>query len=384
MTATTLAFTSPTASNPATSPASCAPDYIRKLPPYMGTRLPAPVARAAGVTHLRKMASNENPLGASPKALAAAQAALAESALYPDAFATGLRSALSECFNTPAEGLVIGNGSSELIDLAARCFLRSGDEAVYAQYSFIGYPLAVKSVGATSVVVPARAFGHDLDAMLAAITPRTRLVFIANPNNPTGTLLPERDIVHFLEQVPPEVLVILDEAYTEYLPPEHRMNAFALLPRFANLVVMRTFSKAYGLAGLRVGFAAAHADVAELLNRTRLVFNVSMPAQAAALAALDDADFLARTYRGNREGMAMLTTALRTLGLPFIESWGNFVAVDFSSASGGAAAVNSHLQAQGFFLRPLAPYGLPGHLRITIGLPEDNAALIDTLRALLR
>lgn len=375
-----MTLAEPTLLVPTVTPADAAPDYVRNLPPYVTAKPASQVRTAPGVQQLRKMASNENPLGASPKALAAAAAVLTGAASYPDPFGSELKAALHARFGVPADGLVIGNGSSELLELSARCFMRAGDEAVYSQYSFIGYPHAVKSMGGKGVVVPAVDFGHDLDAMLAAITPRTRLVFVANPNNPTGTLLQPDAIVRFLEQVPPQVLVVLDEAYTEYLPPAQRMDSFALIPRFANLVVLRTFSKAYGLAGLRVGFAAAQPQVAELMNRTRLVFNVNAPAQAAALAALTDDDFLALSYRTNRDGMALLGDACHALGLPFIPSWGNFIAIDMTSAPGGAQGVNQHLQAAGFIVRPLGPYGLANHLRVTVGLAEDNQALIEVLR----
>jgi histidinol-phosphate aminotransferase len=372
------------AASAAATPVDGAPDYVRNLPPYVTAKPASQVQMTAGVTRLRKMASNENPNGASPKALAAAAAVLTGAATYPDPFGSELKAALHARFGVPPESLVIGNGSSELLELAARCFMRAGDEAVYSQYSFIGYPHAVKSMGGRGVVVPAVDFGHDLPAMLRAITPRTRLIFVANPNNPTGTLLAPEAITHFLEQVPPHVLVVLDEAYTEYLEPAQRMDSFGLIQRFANLVVMRTFSKAYGLAGLRVGFAAAQPQVAELINRTRLVFNVNAPAQAAALAALADEDFLALSAHGNREGMKLLQDAFHTLGLPYIPSWGNFIAVDLSSVPGGLQGVNAQLLAAGFLLRPLGPYGLPNHLRITVGLPEDNAALVAALTACVK
>lgn len=360
----------------------------RQAPPNpLGDPAPASqaattVAAPASKPRVRQMASNENPLGASPKALAAAQADLPGAGNYPDAQCTALKAALSARYGVPPECLVIGNGSSELLELSARCFLQPGDEAVYSQYAFIGYPHAVKSAHATSLVVPARDFGHDLTAMRAAITPRTRLVLVANPNNPTGTLLGAQALTNFIAEIPPEITVVLDEAYAEYLPPDQRMDAFALVPRFANLVVLRTFSKAYGLAGLRVGFAAAQAPLAERMNRARLVFNVNAPAQAAAHAALADEDFLALTYRTNRDGMAVIESGLRDLGLPFIPSSGNFIAVDFSGVPGGAEGVNRHLIERGIVLRALGPYGLPNHLRITIGLPEDHVALLGYLRAL--
>ncbi|WP_240980465.1 histidinol-phosphate transaminase [Ramlibacter agri] len=343
----------------------------------------APVHRTES-PRLRHMASNENPLGIGPMAMAAARDCLAGLAAYPDPSGAPLKAALARRFGLAAEGLVIGNGSSELIDLVTRSFVVKGDEVVYSQYSFIGYPHAVKSAGGASIVVPARDYGHDLDAMLSAVTPRTRVAFVANPNNPTGTLLEEAAIVRFLEAMPARVLVVLDEAYTEYLPEAARMNAFALLKRFPNLVVMRTFSKAHGMAGLRVGFAAASAEVAQLMNRARLAYNVNAPAQAAAIAALDDAAFLQRSYEVNEAGKRRLSAALGELGIPFIPSWGNFVAADFSGITGGPEGVNAYLQSRGLLVRPLGPYGLPTHLRFTIGLPDDNEALVAALADYLK
>ncbi len=364
-------------------PADIAPDYIRSLPPYVPGKPAAELRREQPVETVTTMASNENPLGASPKALAAIGAALAGVAIYPDPNGFDLKAALGARFGLEPAQIVLGNGSSELLDLAARAFLRAGDEAVYAQYSFISYPLAVKAVGAVGLCVPAVDYGHDLAAMARAIGERTRLVFVANPNNPTGTLLGEAQIRDFLARVPRHVLVILDEAYNEYLPPQQRMDSFALVREFANLVVMRTFSKAYGLAGLRVGYAVAHPAVAELMNRTRLVFNVNALAQCAAVAALNDDEFVARTCEVNRRGQAQLTAAFERLGLPNVPSYGNFVLADFSKAKRSASDVNQRLLASGFIVRPLGPYGLPQHLRVTVGLPEENAAFIAALETAL-
>jgi histidinol-phosphate aminotransferase len=364
-------------------PADVAPEYIRSLPPYVPGKPAGEVQREQGIESVTKLASNENPLGVSPKAVAAMGAALAGVAIYPDPNGFDLKSALCARFGVEPAQIVLGNGSSELLDLAARAFLRDGDEAIYAQYSFIAYPVAVKAVGANGVQVPALDYGHDLDAMARAITARTKLVFVANPNNPTGTWLDEAAIRGFLAKVPRQVLVILDEAYTEYLPPDKRMDAFAMVREFPNLVVLRTFSKAYGLAGVRVGFAVAQPAVADLLNRTRLVFNVNALAQVAAAAALEDDEFVTRTYDINRAGQAQLCAAFDRLGLPYVPSFGNFVLVDFSGARHSAAEINQRLLARGFIVRPLGPYGLTGHLRITIGLEHENAAFIGALEAVL-
>ncbi len=364
-------------------PADVAPDYIKSLPPYVPGKPAAEVKREQRVETVTKMASNENPLGTSPKAVAAMGAALAGVAIYPDPNGFDLKAALCARYGLEPAQIVLGNGSSELLDLAARAFLRAADEAVYAQYSFIAYPVAVKAVGASGVCVPAVGYGHDLPAMARAIGERTRLVFVANPNNPTGTLLDEAQIRDFLARVPRHVLVILDEAYNEYLPSHKRMDSFVLVREFANLVVMRTFSKAYGLAGMRVGYAVAQPAVAELMNRTRLVFNVNLLAQCAAAAALNDDEFVERTCEVNRQGQAQLAAAFERLGLPYVRSWGNFVAVDFSKTARSASEVNQRLLASGFIVRPLGPYGLPQHLRVTVGLVEENAAFIAALEAAL-
>lgn len=366
------------------TPADVAPEYIKGLPPYVPGKPSSEVRREQGIDHVTKLASNENPLGTSPKALAAMAAVLQGMAIYPDPTGHDLKAALCRRHGLQPEQIVLGNGSSELLDLCARAFLAPGSEAVYSQYSFIAYPVAVKCVGGVGVSVPAIGYGHDLEGMAAAVGERTRLVFVANPNNPTGTLLDEARIRAFLARVPAHVLVILDEAYTEYLPPERRMDSMALVREFPNLIVLRTFSKAYGLAGVRVGFGVAHRAVADLLNRTRLVFNVNALAQAAATAALDDDEFVARTYAVNRAGLEQLARAFERLGLPHVPSFGNFVLVDFGAAAHPAAEVNRQLLARGLIVRPLGPYGLPQHLRITVGLPEENEALIAALRDILQ
>ena len=364
------------------TPADVAPDYIKSLPPYVPGKPASEVRREQGIESITKMASNENPLGTSPKAVAAMSAVVSGMAVYPDPSGYDLKAALGVRHGVHQEQLVLGNGSSELLDLLARTFLQAGDEAVFSQYSFIAYAVAVKSVGAHGVRVPAVDYGHDLDAMAEAIGERTRLVFVANPNNPTGTLLSEAAIRAFLSRVPSHVLVILDEAYTEYMQPDQAMDSIALSRDYPNLVVLRTFSKAYGLAGLRVGFAVAHPRVAELLNRTRLVFNVNAVAQAAAIAALGDEAFVRKTYEVNQAGLAQLVEACQRLGLPYVPSSGNFLMVDFSGAPHSATEVNKRLLARGIIVRPLGPYGLPQHLRITVGLPGENTLFIEALDAI--
>jgi histidinol-phosphate aminotransferase len=364
------------------SVASRAPAHIRSLSPYQPGKPVSELSRETGIPEadIVKLASNENPIGMSPKASAAAIAALEDDgARYPDGNAFALKAALAKKYGVDAAQLVIGNGSSDVLEIATQAFLTPGNAAVFSQYSFAVYPLATIARGARCVQVPAKRYGHDLDAMAAAIDDDVRIVFIANPNNPTGTFLPGGEIEAFLARVPPDVLVVLDEAYTEFLPPEKRYDAIAWIGRFPNLLVSRTLCKAYGLAGLRLGYGVAHAEVADLMNRVRQPFNASVIAQAAAAAALEDEDFVRQTVGNNRQGMAQLVAAFTELGLEWIPSSGNFVAVKV----GDGEKVNRALLAQGVIVRPVSSYGLPEWLRVSIGLPAENTRFIAALRRAL-
>jgi histidinol-phosphate aminotransferase len=282
--------------------------------------------------------------------------------------------------------VVLGNGSNDVLEMAAIAFLAPGRAAVYAQHAFAVYPLATQARGARGIVVPAKSYGHDLAAMRRAIDADTRMVFIANPNNPTGTLLSGAELAAFLGEVPPDVVVVLDEAYNEYLPAAARYDSLPWLARHRNLIVTRTFSKAYGLAGLRVGFALCDAGVADLLNRVRQPFNVNELALAAATAALADAGFVRRSHELNLAGMQQLTAGFRRLGLEWIPSSGNFVSVAIPRADGAsrAGATFERLLRQGVIVRPVGGYGLPDHLRVTVGLPEENERFLAALAAALR
>ena len=361
--------------------ASLAPDYIRAIMAYQPGKPISELAREMGIPEesIVKLASNENPLGMSARARDAAITAIGEISRYPDGGAFALKKALCARFGVEPAQLVIGNGSNDILELASQAFLAPGLSAVYSRHAFAVYPLATNARGARGIEVAAKNFGHDLDAMAAAIEPQTRVVFIANPNNPTGTFVPGAELEAFLARVPRHVLVVLDEAYTEYLAPEQRYDSIAWLARFPNLLVSRTFSKAYGLAGLRVGYAIAHPEVADLMNRVRQPFNVSSVALAAAEAALDDDEFLARSAEVNRRGMAQLVAAFRELGLEWIPSAGNFVTFKVGDAIG----VNQALLRQGVIVRPIAAYGMPHWLRVSIGLPEENARFIEALRQAL-
>lgn len=361
--------------------ASLAPDYIRAIMAYQPGKPISELAREMGIpeSSIVKLASNENPLGMSPRAREAALAAVGDVARYPDGGAFALKAALCRRYGVRPEQLVVGNGSNDILELAAQAFLAPGLSAIYARHAFAVYPLATNARGARGIEVAAKNFGHDLDAMLAAIEAQTRVIFIANPNNPTGTFLPGPALEAFLEKVPRHVLVVLDEAYTEYLAPEQRYDSIAWLDRFPNLLVSRTFSKAYGLAGLRVGYGIAHPEVADLMNRVRQPFNVSSVGLAAAEAALGDEEFIARSAEINRRGMAQLTAAFTALGLEWIPSAGNFV----TFKAGDAVGINQALLRQGVIVRPIAAYGMPQWLRVSIGLSEENARFIAALKQAL-
>jgi len=358
-----------------------APGYVRAIAPYQPGKPIAELAREFGLdpAAIIKLASNENPLGPSPLAIEAIEQALPELARYPDGNGFELKTALARHYRVNPDQIVLGNGSNDVLELAARVFLAPGREAVYSQHAFAVYPLVVQAAGAAGIETPAREFGHDLNAMLKAITPRTRMVFIANPNNPTGTLLGSAELLAFLRALPGHVIAVLDEAYLEYLPDALRVDSIAWLAQFPNLIVARTFSKAYGLAGLRVGYAFAQRDVADLMNRVRQPFNVNSLALAAAAAALDDHEFVCRSFELNQAGMRQITQGLERLGLIHIPSSANFVSFRVADAGG----VFQRLLGRGVIVRPIANYGLPDHLRVSIGLDRENARFLETLAQVL-
>jgi histidinol-phosphate aminotransferase len=360
-----------------------APSHIRGIAPYQPGKPISELAREMGLDEasIIKLASNENPLGVSPRARRAIQNVLDGLSRYPDGNGFELKRALAARYGVAQERIVLGNGSNDVLDLAARAFLTPRDSAIYSQHAFAVYPLAVQAMGATGIEVPARGFGHDPDAMLHAVRANTRLVFIANPNNPTGTMIQAAQLEAFLAALPQQVLVVLDEAYNEYVPPEFRTDTVAWLDRFPNLVLTRTFSKVYGLAGLRVGYAFAAAGVADLMNRVRQPFNVNSVSLAAAAAALDDIDFVRQSFDLNRIGMRQITDGLARLGLDYIRSYGNFVSFKVKDAGG----VYDRLLRLGVIVRPIASYGMPDYLRVTIGLESENTRFLESLeQALVR
>lgn len=351
---------------------------VQALSPYQPGKPIEELARELGLNPdgIIKLASNENPLGPSAKALAAARQALDELCRYPDGNGFELKQALSSRLGVAPAQITLGNGSNDVLEVIARSFADPGAEVIFSQYAFAVYPLVVQAIGATGVSVPAKDWGHDLDAMAAAVTDRTKLIFVANPNNPTGTVHGAAAIEGFLAKVPPRVLVVLDEAYCEYLLGEGYVDGIGLLSRFPNLIVTRTFSKAWGLAALRCGYSVSSPAIADVLNRVRQPFNVDSLALAAATAVLDDEDYLARSREVNAQGMAQLESAFRELGLAWIPSAGNFIAVDVGPQAG---AIYQSLLEQGVIVRPIGGYGMPRHLRVTVGLPEENRRFIRAL-----
>jgi histidinol-phosphate aminotransferase len=365
----------------APAPVDLAPDHVRRIAPYVPGKPVEELARELGLdpAGIVKLASNENPRGPGPRVRAAIAAAVEDLARYPDGNGFLLKDALARHLRVDAAQLVLGNGSNDVLELVSLAFLGPGDAAVYAQHAFAVYPLATQARGAKGIEVPAKDFGHDLAAMRDAITADTRVVFVANPNNPTGTWLPPGAIEAFVASVPREVVVVLDEAYNEYLDPKDRAPSVAWVAKYPNLVVSRTFSKAYGLAALRVGYGVMDAGVAGLLNRVRQPFNVNALAQAAAVAALDDVAYVDESRALNRQGIAQLEAGLRALRLRCIPTHANFVLVEV----GDAARVNDALLRQGVIVRPVANYGLPAWLRVTVGLAHENARFLDALRTAL-
>ncbi|MCY1410215.1 Histidinol-phosphate aminotransferase [compost metagenome] len=355
---------------------------VQQLSPYVPGKPVDELARELDIdpASIVKLASNENPLGASPKALAAISGALAELTRYPDGNGFALKQRLAERCDVEMNQVTLGNGSNDILELVARAYLAPGVNAVFSEHAFAVYPIVTQAVGAQAKVVPAKDWGHDLSAMLAAIDAQTRVVFIANPNNPTGTWFSADALDDFLQDVPAHVLVVLDEAYIEYAEGSDLPDGLDYLAAYPNLLVSRTFSKAYGLAALRVGYALSSPVIADVLNRVRQPFNVNSLALAAACAALDDTEYLAQSRRLNEAGMQQLQAGLHELGLGWIESKGNFIAVDLARE---AAPVFQGLLREGVIVRPVANYGMPNHLRVTIGLPAENARFLEALSKVL-
>lgn len=353
---------------------------VKGLSPYEPGKPISELEREYGVRAAIKLASNENPLGPGTQATEAATAALNEVARYPDGNGFALKQALAEQLDVGREQITLGNGSNDVLDLIARTFAGGKREVIYSAYAFAVYSLVTQSVGARAVVTPARDWGHDLDAMRGAVTERTCLVFIANPNNPTGTWVDAASLERFIGSLPEHVLVVVDEAYAEYIALPDYPHCVSWVDRYPNLIVTRSFSKAYGLAGLRVGYGISHPDIADLLNRVRQPFNVNSVALAAARAALYDNEHLVRSVEVNRHGMKQLTAAFKRMGLDYIPSAGNFVSVDVGQP---AAGINEGLLRNGVIVRPVASYGMPNHLRVSVGLERENRRFLAALQKVM-
>jgi histidinol-phosphate aminotransferase len=362
-------------------------EQVKNIAPYVGGRPISEVARQFGLVEdqIVKLASNENPLGIPESAKAAMLAVMHDLGRYPDSNGFELKQVLAKKNQVPDNWITLGNGSNDILELATRSVAQMGSEIIFSKHAFAVYPLATQAVGAKAIVIdPTPAdLGHDLAAMLAAITENTKLIFVANPNNPTGSFIPGQKIEQFLSQVPSHIVVVLDEAYNEYLKPEQQYDAIAMARKHPNLIVSRSFSKAYGLAGLRLGYAVSQEELTDLMNRIRQPFNVNSLAQAAAIAAFQDTEFLERGAKLNQEGYQQLTQAFEQMQLHYLPSAGNFILVQVGDDDQAGTRVNLELLKQGVIVRPVDNYGLPKFLRVSIGLPQENAAFLVALKKAL-
>lgn len=353
---------------------------VQKLSPYTQGMPITALKRHAGLSKIIKLASNENPLGTGPIAKQAIANTLAELSRYPDGSGFALKQALAKKHQLACTQITLGNGSNEILELIARTFLTPAHRVVFSEYAFLVYALVTQAVGATADIAPSVNYGHDLNAMLAKINAKTRLVFIANPNNPTGTLLHAEALENFISALPTSVICILDEAYYEFVEAKYRADSVAWLAQFPNLIITRTFSKAYGLAGLRMGYSLSSPNIADLLNRVRQPFNNNSLALVAAEAALTDVDYLATTIALNKQGMQQLTDGFLKLGLSWIPSFANFVSVDLQKT---AMPTYEALLKRGVIVRPVANYAMPNHLRISIGTRQENQFFLTALEDIL-
>ncbi|MBF0784638.1 histidinol-phosphate transaminase [Muribacter muris] len=353
---------------------------VKSLSPYQAGKPIEELERELGISNIVKLASNENPFGLPDSAKQAILAQLNDLTRYPDANGFALKQAISQKFGVSPTQITLGNGSNDLLELFAHTFAGEEDEIIYSQYAFIVYPLVTKAINAVAREIPANTWGHDLDGFLQAITPKTKLIYLANPNNPTGTFLSHQQIAEFLAKVPEQVIVVLDEAYTEFTEPSKRVDSFGLLQKHANLIICRTLSKAYGLAGLRIGYAVSNAEIADLLNRVRQPFNCNSLALAAAVAVIQDDQFIAAVAENNRREMQRYEAFCQQHQLNYIPSMGNFITIDFNRP---AQPIYDALLREGIIVRPIAGYGMPNHLRISIGLPAENERCLAALRRVL-
>jgi histidinol-phosphate aminotransferase len=357
------------------------PQYLQKIKPYEPGKPIEELQRELGLQEVIKLASNESPLGPPEAAVEAAKRCFEESHRYPDDSCYHLRKKISTKFDVPEKNVTIGSGSAEIIVNIARALLGPDDFAAISEQTFVMYWLAVQSVNGNIIRVPLRDYTYDLGAMAAAVNDKTRIVYIANPNNPTGTMIPAEEFDRFMSAVPKDIVVVYDEAYRDYVASPDYPDPVPYYRRGRNIVILRTFSKVYGLAGLRVGYSIANDDLSDALRRVRIPFNVNLPGAAAAEAALDADDHIKQAVKLNREGMAYLTAEMKKMGLNVIPSVANFVTVDFGYDTVG---LNNKFLREGVIVRPLASFGMPTGIRITVGLPEENKKFIQALKAVLR
>lgn len=352
---------------------------VQTLSPYQPGKPEDELQRELGLSNIVKLASNENPLGPGMSAMAAIEQATQNLGRYPDGSGFELKNTLANLHNVAPEQITLGNGSNDVLDLVARAFLGPGREAIFSEHAFAVYPIATAAAGATARVAKADNYGHDLDAMAQLISDRTSVIFIANPNNPTGTWLSKGEVKAFLRLVPSHVMVVLDEAYAEYVEQDNYPNGLKLAKRYDNVIVTRTFSKIHGLAGLRVGYGISHPQVADLLNRVRQPFNCNTVALAAANAAAQDNAHVQQSREANSEGLNQLRKGLQALDCPFIDSVANFLCVQV----GDGQSVYEKLLHKGVITRPIGGYGMPEYLRVTVGLEAENQRFLEALEAVL-
>ncbi|EXI61852.1 histidinol-phosphate aminotransferase [Mannheimia granulomatis] len=353
---------------------------VKSLAPYQAGKPIEELERELGISNIIKLASNENPFGFPESAKQAIIQQLNDLTRYPDSNGFELKSTIAKKFGLNANQITLGNGSNDLLELFAHTFASDKDEIIYSQYAFIVYPLVTKAINAVAREIPAKNWGHDLDGFLNAINEKTKLIFIANPNNPTGNFLSQTEIEAFLAKVPSHILVVLDEAYTEFTAAEERVDSFGLLQKYPNLIVSRSLSKAYGLAGLRIGYAVSNAEIADLLNRVRQPFNCNSLALVSAIAVMNDDEFVKKVAENNRLEMARYEAFCLANGLEYIPSKGNFITIDFKRP---ATPIYDALLREGVIVRPIAGYGMPNHLRVSIGLPEENDRFFTALLKVL-
>lgn len=355
-------------------------EYVKNLIPYVPGKPIEELERELGIRDAIKIASNENPIGPSPLALRAVCEYLAKLNRYPDGDAFYLKNKLAKRLGVKPENLIFGNGSNEVIEIVARTFMKPGDEAVIGEFAFIVFPIVTQAVGARAIISPMPQLTHDLSDMFKRITPKTKAVFIANPNNPTGTMVKRDEFEWFLERVPEDIIVVIDEAYFDYVDDPEYPNSLNYQDLGKSIITVRTFSKIYGLAGLRLGFGVSSGEIISYMNRVRESFNVNSLAQIAAVAALDDSEHVRRSKEINKEGLVYLTKELKKLGLPFAPSFGNFILVDLCD---NPIPIYEALLREGVIVRPVINYGLKTHIRVTVGLRDENERFIRAIKKVL-